>query len=279
MKSLFGSGDQIESALHNARELLRNAHTIAVFTGAGVSAESGIPTFRDAGGMWTRFPPEQFANWKGLEQMMLSKPLLAASFIVELLRPILGAKPNPAHHSIAKLEQQKRVSGVITQNIDGLHQRAGSTHVIEIHGSLLQIVHAPRGNIRHLTLAELSRTIQKLEMFIETQQSDFGEFLNAARDLFGADSSGTYHPNIVLFGDMLPAAEWQASVEAVHTCDCLLIVGTSHLVYPAASLPGAARASGTKIINIGLDSCPCHVWLRGRAGELLPRLIEGQPLA
>lgn len=277
MNPASGSANPIESTLHQARELLRNTSNIAVFTGAGVSAESGIPTFRDDGGLWARFPPEQFANWLGLEQMMLSNPLLVASFLVELLRPIVAAQPNAAHHSIAKLEQQKSVPGVITQNIDGLHQKAGSTHVLEIHGSLMQTVYVGRsqGNERDLTVDELSETIQELEIFIQSRQPNFPRFLNAARTLFGVDSFGRYRPNLVLFGDMLPALVWEQAVEAVRTCDCLLVVGTSHLVYPAATLTDSARARGAKIINVGLDSCPCDVWLRGRAGELLPRLMAG----
>jgi NAD-dependent deacetylase len=125
----------VDHALERASSMLRVARSIAVFTGAGVSAESGIPTFRDGDGLWSRFPPERFARWQSLEQLIRHKPLLVAEFVLELLHPIVSARPNSAHEAIANLERLNKEAVVITQNIDGLHQRAGSTLVAEIHGS------------------------------------------------------------------------------------------------------------------------------------------------
>lgn len=154
------------------------------FTGAGVSAESGVPTFRDAEGLWSRFPPEQFAHWPSLENLIRKDPLRVAAFVVELLRPNVAAHPNPGHDAIAALERRDKSVVVVTQNIDGLHQRAGSTRVIEIHGSLLETVHAGKATIRHLTPDTLLSTIEQLEMFLRLRRSDTVNFLTAARALF-----------------------------------------------------------------------------------------------
>ena len=110
------------------------------FTGAGVSAESGVPTFRDQDGFWNRFPPARFAHWAGLERLIQEEPLLIAEFISEFVRPIVMAQPNAAHRAIADLEKLDKDVTVVTQNIDGLHQTAGSSHVVEIHGSLFEVI-------------------------------------------------------------------------------------------------------------------------------------------
>src|SRR5580704_14259771 len=112
---------------------LRKARNVVVFTGAGISAESGIPTFRDADGFWQRFPPEQFATWSGLLRTALTRPQLVAEFVLNVVEPVAKAAPNAAHRAVAELQKYAKTS-VVTQNIDGLHQSAGSTHVHEIHG-------------------------------------------------------------------------------------------------------------------------------------------------
>src|SRR5262245_29474469 len=125
--------------LARAASWLRGARRIAVFTGAGVSAESGIPTFRDDSGLWQKFPPEQFACWDGLLKTALTEPRQLAEFLVAVIEPIAQAQPNPGHRAIADLEKHVPVT-VITQNVDGLHQEAGSTTVREVHGSFFEVV-------------------------------------------------------------------------------------------------------------------------------------------
>src|SRR5262249_190994 len=127
---------------------LRNARRLVVFTGAGVSAESGIPTFRDAGGFWTRFPPEKFATWDGLLRTALTHPRLLAEFVLNVVAPIAEAQFNPAHTAISQIGQHVPTT-VVTQNIDGLHQAAGSHDVLEIHGSLLEVIDVESGEIVH----------------------------------------------------------------------------------------------------------------------------------
>ena len=265
-----------DTELNTAAEILRNANRIAVFTGAGVSAESGIPTFRDADGLWARFPPEQFARWSRLEELFWHDPARVAEFVVALIQPILEAQPNPAHKAIAELEELGKDVRVITQNIDGLHQRAGSSKVIELHGSIFQLRHDDRAGVRisELSTEDLASVVQGLEKLLHTPGATRTEFLLAATKLIGMTADGTYRPNLVLFGDLLPSEAWDQAVAAVTDCDCLLIVGTSQLVYPAAGLPDIAREHGAKIVAVGFDVCDCDVWLHGRSGVLLPKLVS-----
>src|SRR5262249_44213642 len=128
-----------QNTFSEAVNCLRRAERVVIFTGAGVSAESGIPTFRDAGGLWQKFPPEQFASWAGLLRTALLDPARLAEFLAAVLEPVAVAKPNPGHHAIAALEKHV-LTTVVTQNVDGLHQEAGSTRVREIHGTFFEIV-------------------------------------------------------------------------------------------------------------------------------------------
>ena len=137
-----------EDAWNTAVAAVGRARRVVVFTGAGMSAESGIPTFRDADGFWQRFPPERFATWSGLLQMVVKQPRSVAEFAWNVVQPIAVATANAGHRAVADLEARVPVT-VITQNIDGLHQSAGSSEVHEIHGSLFEIVDHSTGRIVH----------------------------------------------------------------------------------------------------------------------------------
>src|SRR5215469_11640115 len=123
---------------------LRKARRVVVFSGAGISADSGIPTFRDADGFWQRFPPERFATWGGLLDTALTEPRSVAEFVLNVVEPIAKAETNAGHLAVAQLDRRVETT-VVTQNIDGLHQAAGSQDVLEIHGSLLEVVDASSG--------------------------------------------------------------------------------------------------------------------------------------
>src|SRR5271166_1718099 len=148
-------------SLEQAAERLRAARRLVVCTGAGVSAESGIPTFRDDDGFWQRFPPEQFARWDGLLKTAIVRPGHLAEFLQAVLEPIATAKPNPAHQAIAKLEQHAPTT-VITQNVDGLHQAAGSRQFREVHGSFFQVVTRRGRAIRQLKREDLAAITERL---------------------------------------------------------------------------------------------------------------------
>ncbi|MBL8850737.1 MAG: iron dicitrate transport regulator FecR [Planctomycetaceae bacterium] len=250
---------------------LRGAQRVVVFTGAGVSAESGIPTFRDAGGFWQLFPPETFATWNGLLRTAVLRPRLLAEFVLNVVEPVAAAVPNAAHRAIAQLAQNVPTT-VVTQNIDGLHQAAGSTSVLEIHGSLLEVVDVSTGRLVHQfgrdELQSISRTLRE---YVAGERSLASSALLLRRQ-FPLDWRGRHRPNLVLFGDALAEPAWTHAGRAVDACDTLISVGTSGAVYPAALLPSRAEAHGATVITV--DPQPAAgCWLEGPAGDVLPRLI------
>jgi NAD-dependent deacetylase len=250
---------------------LRKARNVVVFTGAGISAESGIPTFRDADGFWQRFPPEQFATWTGLLRTALTRPQLVAEFVLNVVDPIAKAAPNAAHRAAAELEKHVKTS-VVTQNIDGLHQSAGSTDVHEIHGSLLEVFDTSTGQvIRRLERKDLAQIAETLRQFA-THQSSLFSFLRQLRQEYPFDRLGRHRPNLVLFGDAMAEPAWTEACRVVEQCDVLLSVGTSGAVYPAAMLPDWAAGAGAAVVTIDPHpngDCP----LAGNAGTILPKLI------
>ncbi len=253
-----------------ARELAR-ASQVVVFTGAGISAESGIPTFRDQEGLWDRFPPEEFANWPGLLRTAAVRPRLAAEFLVAVLEPVARAQPNAAHRALAALEQHVQVT-VITQNIDGLHQEAGSRTVHEIHGSLFQVVSLRGRPIRRLSRQELHDVVESLRRVADSRVSFLG-LLRALAPMFSLGPRGARRPNVVLFGQAMAEPDWTLAQQAARQCDCLLSVGTSGAVWPAAGLPAEARTAAARVIRVDPAGGEADVWLAGSAVELVPQLV------
>lgn len=251
---------------------LRKARRVVVFTGAGVSVESGIPTFRDAGGFWERFPPDQFATWSGLIRALLLNRRLAAEFVWNVVEPIAKAEPNAAHEAIARLEQSVPVT-VITQNIDGLHQMAGSTSVQEVHGSLLELVDTSTGAIVHrVRRSDLFLISQSLRGYLDRRISTI-RLISELRRYYPIDWRGRNRPNLILFGDSLAEPAWTNSLQAANECDVFLSIGTSGAVYPAALLPLRAASVGATVINIGPqteEGC----WLQGTASTVMPKLVS-----
>lgn len=260
-----------QNAFQAARTALQSARRVVVFTGAGVSAESGIPTFRDEDGFWRRFPPEQFARWQGLFQLALTEPRRVAEFGRHVVEPIALARPNPAHRAIAALEKRV-VTHVVTQNIDALHQEAGSSQVSEIHGSLLEVVDIGTGNlVRRFSRSDLLAIAETLKAFSQREMS-LWRFLSAMRRRFPFDLRGRHRPNLVLFGDSLAEPAWTEARRAVDASDVLLMVGTSAEAYPAALLPDRAAQAGATVISV--DPHPSQgLWLAGRAATVLPLLV------
>ncbi|HSW46946.1 MAG TPA: Sir2 family NAD-dependent protein deacetylase [Phycisphaerae bacterium] len=259
-------------SLRQAAAWVRNARKPVVFTGAGVSAESGIPTFRDAGGLWSKFPPEQFATWRGLMGVALRQPRRLADFIVALLEPVAAAKPNAGHRAIAELGRCKTVT-VITQNVDGLHQEAGSDDVWEVHGSLLQIVDRQGRRVRCLSRDDLKAVMDAVRSAGEMSQPRRAIW-SAMQPMFGVQAGKLHRPTIVLFGESMAEPDWSNALDAVRDCDCLIAVGTSGVVYPAAALPSDAQAAGAKVITIDPTQPGWGLWLRGTAAEVLPEIVK-----
>ena len=252
-----------------AGELIRGGGVVA-FTGAGISAESGIPTFRDPGGVWDRFDPEEFGTWEGIARLAMTRPDALAEFLAELRRVFSAARPGAAHRAIAGLDQAGLVDGVITQNVDGLHQDAGSRNVIEVHGSFLRTRCLACGRTGEQTRELVSQNLERAVTGLRTA------FVPSLASLLpGCENcGGLARPDFVAFGEAvrrMPEAQALARSSRV-----LLVVGTSGEVFPAAALPEEARAAGSTILEVGTGPTFIEADLRleGQAGEVLPALAE-----
>jgi NAD-dependent deacetylase len=244
--------DDRDSALDRAAELLRAARAVAVLTGAGVSAESGVPTFRDADGLWEGHPIEDVATPAAFRR----DPRLVWQFYNARRANLAQVQPNPGHIALARLEEHFGSDHftIITQNVDGLHRRAGSRNVVELHGNLTRTRCTGCGRVEDHGCEPLG-------------------------DLPLCPSCrGQLRPDIVWFTEMLPPDAWEAAETAAERCDCLLVVGTSAVVYPAAGLITTARLGGSTVIECNLQhtaaSHLADVCLFGRSGDLLPQLID-----
>jgi NAD-dependent deacetylase len=232
-----------------AREWLRQARSIAVLTGAGVSAESGVPTFRGAGGLWRRHRAESLAT----PEAFARDPKLVWEWYDWRRGVLVEVKPNPGHFALAELEKRSPNFTLITQNVDGLHELAGSRNVLRVHGSIWAI--------RCLTCGREE----------ENRQSPLGEL--PPRCACG----GMLRPGVVWFGESLPTDVWKRAEAAARGCDLLLVIGTSAVVYPAAGLSQLAKSSGARVVEINIaETALSHEidgFLLGPSGEVLPQLI------
>ncbi|MBA1147154.1 NAD-dependent deacylase [Ectothiorhodospiraceae bacterium WFHF3C12] len=228
------------------------ARHVVVLTGAGISAESGVPTFRDAQtGLWARYDPQDLATPEAFER----DPGLVWSWYEWRRELIAGARPNAAHQALARWQRQRDGVRIVTQNVDGLHARAGSREVIELHGNI-------------------TRTLCSRE---RREVADWAA--PAAGAAPTCPACGAYlRPDVVWFGESLPMAALEAAVQAVRGADLVLSVGTSSLVQPAASLPYEALGNGVPVAEINPEATSLServsFSLRGRAGEVLPELVN-----
>ena len=225
------------------------ATNVLVLTGAGVSAESGVPTFRGGGNT---------AVWKGMPFSVISSAGMVERDLPEVWewfnyrRGVLASlKPNPAHEAIARWQDSFDDFTLVTQNIDGLHQSAGSRDVIELHGSIWRtrcLDCDARHNVREL------------------------KFDNGVPGCF--DCGGHLRPDVILFGEMLPRGAFELAAMKAESCELCFVVGTSAVVYPAASIPEIARAAGAYVVEVNPERTPlsdlCDEVLMGKAGEILP---------
>ncbi len=245
--------------------LLAASHRVTAFTGAGISTESGIPDFRSPGGVWTRYDPRDFT----FDRYVESAEVRANSWAMRREFFLREARPNPAHVALARIEAAGRGHGVITQNIDGLHQLAGSTNVVEIHGTAREVMcigHAPRQG----TPEGCGFTAPHTWVF---------ELLDAGDpDPSCPECGGLVKSSTVSFGQMLfPGVVEQATTLAT-TADLMLTVGSSLQVWPAADLPVSAVRAGVPLVIVNDEPTPLDeiatVVLRGRAGEVLPEAVD-----
>ena len=232
-----------------AAEILRSAQRVVAFTGAGVSAESGVPTFRGAGGLWEGHPVEELASPRGF----YADPVKVWRFYEERRRNLANVKPNPAHRVLAGWQERFPRYAVVTQNVDGLHQAAGARGVLELHGSIWRVRCLGCGREREERTVPLPR--------VPPLCSKCGAM---------------ERPGVVWFGEFLPEAVMAAAFAAIEKCEVLVVVGTSAVVYPAAALPAITKNSGGLVIEINLEPTDITSYadasLFGPAGEMLPAL-------
>jgi len=242
-----------DAPLARARDMLAGASRVAILTGAGISAESGVPTYRGASGVWKAFSAEDLASPEGFAR----DPERVWQWHNERRLALADIEPNAGHRALADLQRRLEAQGgrldLATQNIDGLHQAAGSRNVLELHGSLLAIRCTACPERRYIGF-EPADAIPRC-----------------------ASCGALMRPAIVWFGETLPQNVWLTAAEAAVTCDVFMTVGTSAVVYPAAGLVEMAVASGADSIEVNLEPTPASdlvdVALAGHAGEILPRLV------
>lgn len=231
---------------------LAQATSVMALTGAGISAESGVPTFRDPGGLWEAFSPEELAN----VDAFLNNPKLVQSWYAHRQAVIAEVEPNPGHYALAALGELIDDFTVITQNVDGLHQQAGSAHVAELHG-----------NIRRAYCIDCEAPAPE------------GALTPAADTIARCPTcGGLLRPDVVWFGEMLPRAEVQRAEQATQRADVCLSIGTSALVYPAAAIPQQARATGAYVAEVNIEPSAIADQIDetviGKAGAVLPALVD-----
>jgi len=249
---------QADTALSEATRIIRGAKRLLVFTGAGISAESGIPTYRDAaGGLWGRYRPQDLAT----PEAFSANPAFVWGWYTWRRTQLRQAQPNAGHRALATLARELPQVDVVTQNVDDLHERAGSTGVLHLHGSLARARCFDCGSPWEVPADE-------------PDEPEGGRSIEPPRC---EKCGGHVRPDVVWFGEMLPQEVYQEAVRLTLLCDVMLVVGTSGQVYPAAELPSRARRAGAHVIQVNdrpseLDD-ECHVNLRGPAADVLPSLL------
>jgi NAD-dependent deacetylase len=238
-----------------AAEIIKNSKNLIALTGAGISVESGVPDFRSPGGLWEKFDPQVYASIDTFNRM----PGKVWEMLFEMMDTIIYAKPNPAHLALAWMEGKGYLRSVITQNVDNLHQAAGSKNVIEYHGnsSMLSCVHCHRD--------------YEVDLFRDKlKERKIPECSHCNRIL---------KPSVVFFGEMIPQRALMESQFLADSADALLIIGTSAIIYPAASIPVVAKNNGAKIVEFNLEETEythsiTDLFIIGPAGQTIPGVVD-----
>jgi len=241
----------MEDKIKEAKAIIDNASSITVLTGAGISAESGIPTFRGEDGLWRKFRSEELATPEAFQR----DPKLVWEWYDWRRGLVKEAMPNPGHYALVNLENEKTNFTLVTQNIDGLHQLTGNRNIIEMHGNLWQIRCTSCGVVEENHDVPLKEIHPKCK---------------------NCDALG--RPNVVWFGEMIPMSIIDNILIAIDKCQVMLIVGTSGLVEPAASMGLIAKHTGKTVIEVNLETTPnsshYDISILGKSGEILPILCK-----
>jgi NAD-dependent deacetylase len=249
----------MEGTMQKVAEWIRHSKKIIVFTGAGVSTESGIPDFRSPGGVWQKYDPEDFYYQKFIASEESRKKYWQMSR--EFYEPLKNAQPNAAHKAVAELERMGKLDCVITQNIDNLHQRAGSSSgkVIELHGT--------------------SVTVSCLDCRKKYTREEIQSWLLRGVQVPRCEAcQGILKPDTVSFGQPMPPQETAEAFRRARDCDLLIVIGSSLVVQPAASIPLEAKESGAKLVIVNRDPTYHDAYadavIHGSAGETMKKIID-----
>ncbi len=240
----------LKSRVNTLKNMIDEATGLVAFTGAGISAESGIPTYRGDDGLWNKYDPDKFANI----DYFYKNPYYYWTFFKDIRYPLISkAAPNAGHLALTRLEVAKKLSTVITQNIDGLHQEAGSINVLELHGNTRRII-----CLQCNAVYDFDSVYALLDHQLPPQCQACG---------------GMLKPDVVFFGESLSMQVLEAAIDAAQSCDLFLVVGSSLVVHPAASLPMAAKKNGARLVIINKDPTPldhlADLVLHGAASSVL----------
>lgn len=232
------------------RNLLSRDIPVSVLTGAGISAESGVPTFRGENGLWKKFKPEELAN----VDAFLGNPDLVWGWYQHRREVINDVEPNPGHYALAQMEKSISDFTLITQNIDGLHRRSGSENILELHGNI-----------------QRNKCINCGRMYEELPDE-------ASDKVPECECGGMIRPDVVWFGEMLPQRVIQDAFKAAERSGVFFSIGTSAVVQPAASLPVAAKRNGAYLVEVNTEPTVltylADEFFEGRSGEILPQIVE-----
>ena len=235
-----------------AAEIIKKSKNLIALTGAGNSVESGIPDFRGKDGLWTKYDPMVFAHI----DMFRVHPEKSWELLFEMQKVISKAKPNAAHFALAKLEDTGLLKAIITQNIDNLHQEAGSHRVIEIHGN--------------------DKFLECLNCKVVYEAAEYNISKNPPRC---KNCKSILKPTVVFFGEAIPVKALAESMQLAEKADAVMVIGTSAQVFPAASIPYKAKENGAAIIEMNLEATPLtnsitDVFIEGLLGITLPELLK-----
>lgn len=239
------------SELQRAAQLIASRRRVAVLTGAGISVESGVPDFRSQGGLWTRYDPQEYGTIYAFRR----EPAKVWCMLAEMEGVLDAADPNPAHYALARLEEVGIVQGIITQNIDGLHQRAGSRNVVEFHGS-------------HETLSCL-----------ECGKSFTRDQARALGVPPPCSCGALLKPDVIFFGEEIPRRALVESNRLAESCGVMLVIGTSAEVAPANQMPWVAKRNGAAVVEVNLSPSEItreltDVFVKGSAGTMVHELAR-----
>jgi len=248
---------QMDINISKAVEVIQSASHVIALTGAGISTESGIPDFRSHGGLWEKYDPAEYATIDAF----CSNPGKVWEMLFDMVDLTRNARPNPGHAALAELEKMSILQCIITQNIDNLHQEAGSNNVIEYHGNVSRFECLQCGTV------------------YEDREFDVEKIIRERIPPMCRGCHTILKPRVVFFGEMIPRDATIRSQQAAQMADVVLVIGTSAVVYPAAGIPLIAKQNNATIIEFnkettGLTNYATDIFISGLAGTTLPELVR-----